>query len=478
MLTPPTSSVVMAAALVIALPQIGSGQNLEQCPVVPQLQSGGVLLGARFNHVYTYSIEDGGSLTYDSSAYYNNVTKAFTDWANANNTYEYGSRTGYAPAAAGTGNVRVILVDPAPGGLGFSCPSVQNPLRRCDGLTIHNTGGLQNGAIIGIVKGLSPTRILEVMIHEIFHFQGADDATDSRTAAAQNSGIVEITACDALAAGRFAASKRRDMLPDACRGAPCRAPNHPALPVCYWGALPNGGCYPDPRYKYPPGNGRFNVTPVGLITSPSTVGTSGALTMAARDQNGTVRLVDWYVNGSLFYTATEDPFDFPYANVQAGTYQVKAVMLDDLGEYGQTATVSVTVEAGGGSPPGGSGGTLSPWQRLYANQRLYSANGAYYLIHQQSDGHLVEYINNGPAVWATGFTIPGGGGYTEMDGTSGNLVSYYPSGWPPYWAANPPVSSNSYLRVQDDGTIKIYSSGHGLLCTVTNIPWGWNGSCP
>ncbi len=269
------------------------------------------------------------------------------------------------------------------------------------------------------------------------------------------------------------------------------APNFP--PPCNAYSPADAWCYPSGPPNFTPENfpdtpaPTSYTTPLIAITDPpngaTLSGSSATFSVGSIDTDGRVMFVNYLVNGQVVFSSYQWPYTWTVslAGVAPGSYAVSAIAYDNQMQASSPSSITVTVPGGGGGG-GNPGTTLAPWQRLYAGQALYSPNGQFYLVHQVSDGHLVEYQYQGGSswapVWATGFTIAGGGGYTEMDGYSGNLVSYPPSGWPPYWAANPPVSSNSYLQIHNDGTIKIYSSGGAVLCTVTNIPWQWGGSCP
>ena len=411
----------VVVAVAVQCEAIASAQPLTQCPVVEQLIStdGTTGSGTTRGATYSYAFENAASATVVGQA-----TTAFSQWTAAG-AAPYGPRVTWAPIAANAGaKIRVVAM---PGS--FQC--FQRPLgESCDGQVVFDTGGALTGATLYVNNNMTAVRTHEVVLHEIFHLYGAKDGTAAGTISTPNSGITEISECDATAAGRFSIQREAGYRPDECEGRPCRGPQHPSSPPCYSGSLPNGKCLPDPRYKYPNGNFFWNDPPLGGISSPTTIGTSGAVTLASRDQDGAVKRVDWYVNDQYVFTTVIDPFDLPYSNAAPGVYKVNAVVWDDLGATAWTVNgpVWLTVQSNGGSQ---SFATLPPWGQINAGQRLFSPDGSRYLEHQQVDGHLVEYINNGPPIWATGFTRSGGGGYQPVvKGIDTSLIPYYDAPWP------------------------------------------------
>lgn len=230
----------------------------------------------------------------------------------------------------------------------------------------------------------------------------------------------------------------------------CMAGSAPALPAVQVASPPSGAVLPGPW--------------------------SGQISLHVGDTDGRVVKADYYVNTQYFATVTEWPYALNVSGAPAGSYWVTVGVTDNGGNVGWSQPSLITIQGGSG---GSSSGTLTPWQRLYGGQTLTSSNGAYYVTHQGSDGNFVLYTANGVPIWDSHEFSPNGGGYTEMDGVSGNLVSYRSwSGDPwspfPYWAANPQVSANSYLRLNDDGSLKIYNSGGTMICQL--FPAG--GFCP
>jgi len=460
-----------ALALVLCAPDIASSQVGEPCPIVPKLLDGnGNPTALKAGHSYYYSLENVSALPNIASAAHD----AFEDWTKANTTNFYGSQTSFWAVAPGNGAIKVVARAPhTSGGISYTCVNPQNG-PNCIGEAAPATGGTILSGTIYISAALSYERALNTMLHELQHFGGSNHPTpntvDARSLMGPNTSITEISECDANEVGRNARGRDNLFRADPCIGQICRGHQHPIISPCLWGTFPNGQCFPDFRYKHAPpwGVANWNDTPIGAITSPTVIGTSGAVTLASRDRDGSVMRVDWYVNDQYFYTSTTDPFDLPYSNAPPGVYKIAARMFDDFAETSWTAPVWLEVQ---GTGSGASFATLGPWGQLNAGQRLFSPDGSRYLVHQSSDGHLVEYINNGPPVWATGFMIAGGGGYTHMDGNTGNFVSYRPFSGGPYWSTNT-FSPGASLRIYNDGRITIATSSGSHLCTVSSMSWG------
>jgi pimeloyl-ACP methyl ester carboxylesterase len=125
---------------------------------------------------------------------------------------------------------------------------------------------------------------------------------------------------------------------------------------------------------------------------------------------------------------------------------------DDILAYALTAFAGVRNRGSGGSGPApGPGGpdTLSPGQRLYANQYVDSADGRFRFVYQ-GDGNLVLYGPGGP-IWAT---MTFGAGRAEMQ-ADGNLVVYDHNDIP-VWASGTSGHDGAFLRVQTDGAVVVY----------------------
>jgi lysophospholipase L1-like esterase len=80
-------------------------------------------------------------------------------------------------------------------------------------------------------------------------------------------------------------------------------------------------------------------------TAPATIG----LTATAADTDGTVAKVEYFQGTAKIGEATAAPYSVNWTNVAAGTYQLTAKAIDNLGSAGTSAVVQVIV-GGNGSP--------------------------------------------------------------------------------------------------------------------------------
>jgi hypothetical protein len=104
-----------------------------------------------------------------------------------------------------------------------------------------------------------------------------------------------------------------------------------------------------------------NPAPTVVITDPlngavETAPVNINLSANATD-NGAVRKVEFYANGNLIATKTEQPYSATWGNVAAGTYSITAKATDDAGLTTTSSAVSITVNPEGRavvSPPVGS----------------------------------------------------------------------------------------------------------------------------
>jgi regulation of enolase protein 1 (concanavalin A-like superfamily) len=82
------------------------------------------------------------------------------------------------------------------------------------------------------------------------------------------------------------------------------------------------------------------------FTAPATV----YVEANAADSDGTIARVDLYQGTTLLKSDTSSPYSFSWQNVAGGSYQLRAVAVDNAGAS-QTATVDITVRAGSNQLP-------------------------------------------------------------------------------------------------------------------------------
>lgn len=93
-----------------------------------------------------------------------------------------------------------------------------------------------------------------------------------------------------------------------------------------------------------------NVPPVADITTPvhNSVFASPAnilLSATVSDNDGTIRSVEFYEGWHLVGVDASSPYAVNWTNIMAGTYDISAIAIDDLGMRGTSAPVSITVVA-------------------------------------------------------------------------------------------------------------------------------------
>ena len=99
---------------------------------------------------------------------------------------------------------------------------------------------------------------------------------------------------------------------------------------------------------------------------------------------------------------------------------------------------------------------LLPGELLLPGQAIRSSDGRFALA-LQADGNLVLYF--GPAVlWSSG-TATGNSLYAGMRAADGNVVIASAGGGAPLWASGA-TGAGSYLYVQNNGDVVIYTSAH------------------
>lgn len=289
---------------------------------------------------------------------------------------------------------------------------------------------IKNGTIY-LNPNLSADGVHRLILHELGHYHGLADMYGNhligRTVMVDDvyagARIDYVTACDQVKVREYTLAIGAGY-PGGGGGCQPGGCYNPGLPCEFGGGpAPGGWCYP-------PGGGggvttdwwwyffsKPNTAPVAAILTNGTIPSTGSVSIGTHDYDGKTMKVNYYVNDQYVGSSVTNPFSLSYSNAAPGTYKVQAHVMDQRMGWGWTAPVWLTVQA---AP---TYTTLAPWQRIYSGQRVYSPNLQYYLEHQWGDGHLVAYVNGGPAYWATGVAVGGGNGFTEMDGVTGNFVS-------------------------------------------------------
>lgn len=106
------------------------------------------------------------------------------------------------------------------------------------------------------------------------------------------------------------------------------------------------------------GGGGNQVPSIEIVSPPDNSGFSEGESIAiaadAGDPDGVVERVDFWANDTLLDSDTTEPYAYTWADVAAGSYQMRAVAFDDMGDSAQDS-VHVTV-----ATPGGC--TLPAWE--------------------------------------------------------------------------------------------------------------------
>ncbi len=129
-----------------------------------------------------------------------------------------------------------------------------------------------------------------------------------------------------------------------------------------------------------------NQPPVVTLTAPANGTTYGApasidFMATASDTNGTVSKVDFYAGSQWIHSDTSSPYSASWANVPAGTYDLRAVATDNGGATGTSATARVTVSTPSNQPPTVSitspanGATFTTGAAMTINANAADSNG-------------------------------------------------------------------------------------------------------
>ncbi len=126
-----------------------------------------------------------------------------------------------------------------------------------------------------------------------------------------------------------------------------------------------------------------------------------------------------------------------------------------LGALAVIPSAAAPAAAAACSAPVVGDGILKPGKCIMPGDRVWSQQGAYFLI-MQWDGNLVLYRNDGTPVWATATWNPGAG-YWAVWTTGGQLIVYNQLTTRRIWDSGPwHAPRGSILKVQDDGKLMVY----------------------
>jgi hypothetical protein len=193
-----------------------------------------------------------------------------------------------------------------------------------------------------------------------------------------------------------------------------------------------------------------------VATSPSTTGPTITSTTLASTTQG------YQYIGQLTATGGTAPYAFSLASgaLPSGLSLSSSGAISGLALAPDTGpfTVSVTDVTGATSRASvlinvaAAPSTLAPGQELAPAQSLWSGPNGYFAI-MQGDGNFVIYNSaGGPALWASGTSVPGS--FAAMQ-TDGNFVIYSPTGVA-QWASDTAGDWGTYASMQTDSNFVLY----------------------
>jgi acid phosphatase type 7 len=190
-------------------------------------------------------------------------------------------------------------------------------------------------------------------------------------------------------------------------------------------------------------------------TAPATIN----LAASASDSDGSIQRVEFYQGTTLLGSSTTAPYAFAWAGVAAGSYQLTAKAVDNLGAATTSAAVAFTVNAASTAQPLTLIGKGSAWK--------YLDNGT-----NQGTAWRSPTFNDG--AWKSGVAQLGYG-----DGDEATVLSYGPNASSKYittyfrktFNVTNPAQFRSLLinLLRDDGAV-VYLNGTELI--RSNLPGG------
>ncbi|MGH7944812.1 MAG: Ig-like domain-containing protein, partial [Opitutaceae bacterium] len=162
-----------------------------------------------------------------------------------------------------------------------------------------------------------------------------------------------------------------------------------------------------------------NQRPQIALTSPTAttaiaMNTATTLTAASTDIDGTIELVEFYVNGVRIGSATKSPFEVTWTPTNAGSFDLTAKATDDGGASTTSEAVTVVVD-----PPAAAGQTTTVAHTVYrGDYGSLAENGKFaFALNRNNRGTLIAY-STAPAgrtyLW-TDITVNADGTFSVPD---------------------------------------------------------------
>jgi uncharacterized protein (DUF1800 family) len=240
------------------------------------------------------------------------------------------------------------------------------------------------------------------------------------------------------------------------------------------------------------GGGSGNIAPkatLGVSSTTFTAGSSITMTATASDQDGTVAKVMFYEGANKLGESTTAPYTMSFGALTAGTYNLMAIAVDNLGAQGASNVVAVTASASGG------GGNVAPKASLTTSATSFNVGTAITLTATATDqdGTIakVMFFSSGTKISETGsppyvttFTTGTAGTYSltavavDNLGAQGTSNAVSVQALPVTTGPTPPKISiavgNTLVHVPATVTITANASATGA--TVTKVSLYSNGA--
>ena len=184
-----------------------------------------------------------------------------------------------------------------------------------------------------------------------------------------------------------------------------------------------------------------NVPPVATWVAPTNgstfaAGTTILLRARATDSDGTVSYVDFFRNGDQFrrsYSPLSDGiYTVAWSNALAGTYELRAVAVDNAGATGGSETVRIVVGGGETNPPPVNVAPVATWIAP-TNGSAFPAGSLIFLSARATDSDgtvsFVDFLRNGEQ-FRRAYDASTSGVYTVWHGPTHLLALTSFAQWP------------------------------------------------